>query len=86
MMKRLRYDGVRTGKDGQLWEVFRPRWWQVRRWVWWIVQVVLRKRYRHALVEMGLLVQPNKYEITIVRAWLVPPVPRKKVEDQFRNR
>jgi len=48
-----RYDGMLMGDPcfacGRLYRVFQPRWWQLHRWLWWVVVGVRRVHGRSVL-------------------------------------
>lgn len=79
---KLRLDRARVGHDGETYEVFDPRWWQVHRWVWWVVFVVWGKKPRAFLD-----VSSNDHTVEQrIRIWQPPVPPRRRIEDQFKPR
>jgi hypothetical protein len=74
-------DGVYVGHTGGTFEVFDPPWWHVRRWWrWW------RSKRAKGEVEFKTLLTAGGEVVRVVRVWEVVPVPRRRVEDQFRIR
>ena len=73
-------DGAHVGKDGHVFEVFAPRWWELGRWLAWAMSKRAKGTVRFETVMLtGVVV------VRVVKVWEVRARSSRRIEDQFKK-